>query len=95
MTKEQTPKHYWEYGQQDKATRRKYHTGDVLENAATCLECGEYIRSNNLHDYKSCGCGAIAVDGGSWYCKRVGSLESIQDHIIMYDDANSPEPENE
>lgn len=86
--------HYWEYGEQDKATRRKFNTGDVLENAAECLKCGEYIRSNNRHDYKSCKCGAVCVDGGSWYCKRSGKPEDCKNIIVMYEDAEILTNEN-
>lgn len=85
--KEPPVKFYWEYGEQDKATRAKFNTGDILENAAVCLKCNDYVRSNNLHDYKSCSCGAMAVDGGSWYCKRTGNMEFIEERVIMYKDA--------
>jgi hypothetical protein len=80
-------KHYWEYGEQDKATRRKYNTGDILENAAECLDCGTYIRSNNRHDFKVCKCGKVAVDGGSWYAKRSFSEGArFRDIVIPYKD---------
>ena len=84
-------KHYWEYGQQTKEERRKYNTGDILENAAKCLKCDDYIRSNNRHDYKTCACGAIAVDGGSWCAKRIGDLDKVKNIIVMYDDAKEGE----
>lgn len=86
-----TPKHYWEYGQQDKTTREKYGIGDILENAAECLKCGDYIRSNNRHDYRSCSCGAISVDGGSWYAKRSGNYSDCRDKIVLFDDAKNTE----
>jgi len=80
-------KHYWEYGEQDKATRQKYNTGNILENAAECLECGEYIRSNNRLDFKYCKCKNIAVDGGSWYAKRnFKPGAKYRDIIVMYKD---------
>lgn len=82
----ETTKHYREYGQQDKATRQKYYTGDILENAAECLKCNTYIRSNNVHDYRTCFCGAVAVDGGSQYIRRSGNPEDYRDIIILYDD---------
>lgn len=79
---------YWEYGQQDKATRRRFNTGDILENAAECLDCGDYIRSHHRHDFKYCKCGNVAVDGGSWYAKRVYKDRArFKNIIVMYDDA--------
>jgi hypothetical protein len=50
--------------------RRRLNTGDVWANQARCLECGDLIRSRNRHDYVTCSCGSLSVDGGSWYCKR-------------------------
>lgn len=82
-------KHYWEYGEQDKATRRKFNTGDILENAAECYLCKEYIRSNNRHDFKECRCGNIAVDGGSWYAKRNYRSSNYRDIIVMYADGGN------
>lgn len=80
-------KHYWEYGEQDVETRRKYNTGDILENAAECLSCNTYIRSNNRHDFVECKCGNVAVDGGSWYAKRVTKDNAqFQNIIIFYQD---------
>ncbi len=55
--------------------RRKFDIGDIYINAAVCLGCHEYIRSRNQHDYVTCKCGAISVDGGSWYAKRLGIME--------------------
>lgn len=84
-------KHYWEYGQQPKEERRKFNTGDIFENAAKCLECGDYIRSNNRHDFKSCSCGNVTVDGGSWYAKRLFKSKNYDDIIVMYDDVKEQE----
>lgn len=81
-------KHYWEYGQQDKDTRSRYNTGDIFENAAKCFICDDYIRSNHLHDYKECSCGNIAVDGGSWYARRIfKDRDKYEDIVVMYEDA--------
>ena len=34
-----------------------------------CLHCGEAIQSHGRNDFKWCFCGAVAIDGGSDYCK--------------------------
>lgn len=52
--------------------RRKFDIGDIFINAAVCRKCGDYIRSMNRRDFKNCSCGAVAVDGGSWYARRLG-----------------------
>lgn len=71
------------------AERRKLDVGDIWQNKAKCLKCGWYIRSKNRHDYVSCKCGALSVDGGSWYAKRVyaGTPDDYEDHIEYYEDA--------
>lgn len=81
-------KHYWEYGQQDQTTRRKHNTGDVFENAAECLVCGDYIRSNHRHDFKYCKCGNISVDGGSWYVRRGFKTDQYRNIVVLFDDAD-------
>lgn len=39
-------------------------------NAARCLDCGDLLYSRNRHDYKTCTCGNLSVDGGSAYIRR-------------------------
>jgi hypothetical protein len=48
----------------------------IVQNAVTCLACGDHIISKHRHDFVTCTCGAISVDGGQAYLRRVGtSLE--------------------
>ncbi len=42
----------------------------MRRNRAGCLDCGDVITSKHRHDYVSCACGNIAVDGGQAYFKR-------------------------
>jgi len=51
----------------------------IVQNAATCLLCGDFIVSKHRHDYVTCTCGAIAVDGGQEYLRRVGDLGAAMD----------------
>ena len=54
----------------------------IVQNAASCNGCGDFIVSKHRHDFVSCTCGAISVDGGQAYLRRIGSLEkgSYNDH---------------
>lgn len=47
-----------------------------------CTFCGFELVSQHRHDFKYCGCGRIAVDGGNDYLKTSGSSE----HIEIYSD---------
>jgi len=58
-----------------KAEREKIHAGDIRLNCIQCNHCKELISSDNRHDYKSCKCGKVAVDGGSWYLRRAFQKE--------------------
>ena len=44
--------------------------GKIIENSAKCLKCGDKIVSKHRHDYVTCSCGNISVDGGLDYCRR-------------------------
>lgn len=66
------------------AQREKFGIGDIFINAAVCLKCKSYVRSRNAHDMRSCPCGAVAVDGGSHYAKRMGNPEDRIDVIELF-----------
>ena len=42
----------------------------ILVNKIKCKKCNEVIESVHGHDFKSCKCGAVAVDGGKNYLRR-------------------------
>jgi hypothetical protein len=41
----------------------------IIRNRAQCLNCGDVIESVHHHDYVSCNCNEIAVDGGRAYLR--------------------------
>ena len=42
----------------------------IKSNKARCRLCGDVIESKHRHDWQSCSCGAIFVDGGREYLRR-------------------------
>ena len=52
----------------------------IVQNAVTCLGCGDFIVSKHRHDFVTCTCGAISVDGGQAYLRRVGDFRNAVDH---------------
>lgn len=42
----------------------------IIRNSAKCLDCKEEIESRHRHDFVSCTCGKVCVDGGKDYLKR-------------------------
>ena len=47
----------------------------IIRNRAQCKKCDEIIESTHRHDFKRCSCGALAVDGGKAYLRRLGNIE--------------------
>jgi antitoxin component of RelBE/YafQ-DinJ toxin-antitoxin module len=84
--------HNMTYRGTPKKRRAELNTGDIYTNAAICHCCGWFIRSKNRHDYVTCKCGAVSVDGGSWYAKRSFKDPSQYTNVIeYYDDVKSEE----
>lgn len=54
-------------------------TEKIICNKVKCLKCGDIIESTHRHDFVGCKCGAICVDGGHSYLRRVGDLENIEE----------------
>jgi len=52
-------------------------TKEIVQNSVICNLCKEEIWSAHVHDFKTCSCGNISVDGGLQYLRRVG--KSISD----------------
>jgi hypothetical protein len=42
----------------------------IMVNKAKCLACGDTLISMHRHDYVTCSCGSLSVDGGREYLKR-------------------------
>lgn len=55
----------------------------IISNSVQCLECGEGIWSAHRHDYVTCSCGKISVDGGMDYLKRVGNGKCLDTSMTM------------
>jgi hypothetical protein len=59
----------------------------IVRNSAKCLACGDEIESKHRHDYVTCSCGAISVDGGTAYLKRGwvddGRFKGMDDTSIL------------
>lgn len=64
----------------DKKLRAKLGIGGIKKNAVRCNFCKTEVESLNRHDFVYCSCGKIAVDGGSWYCKRIYHKDPEKDY---------------
>ena len=62
----------------------------IIRNRIKCKKCGEIIESTCRHDFKFCKCGAVAVDGGKDYLRRVGSKDDYEE-LIEYEGSDDDE----
>lgn len=51
----------------------------IKVNKVKCKKCGNIIESKTTNDLKRCSCGAVAVDGGKEYLKRIGNDEEYEE----------------
>lgn len=42
----------------------------IIRNSAKCNGCGDEIESTHRHDFVTCSCGGVSVDGGHAYIRR-------------------------
>jgi hypothetical protein len=52
----------------------------IIQNAVSCLACGDFIISKHRHDFVTCTCGAVSIDGGQEYLRRVGDFTNAVDY---------------
>ena len=54
----------------------------LIQNQVLCKKCGDEPFSGSVHDFSACKCGAIAVDGGLEYLRRVGDFKNCEEMSI-------------
>lgn len=55
-----------------------------IKNSAKCLICKQTIESKQRHDFVTCKCGNLSVDGGMYYLKRsIKHLDSYEDKSVV------------
>ena len=68
----------------------------VIRNAAKCLGCGVTVESRHRHDFRTCDCGNLSVDGGHAYLRTVVTRpELMEDMSIVEEEGPSIEEQND
>ncbi len=62
----------------------------IYTNKAQCRKCLDIIKSKYRHDFVTCNCGAISVDGGLDYLKRSGEPSDIIE-LSVYNSSEADE----
>ena len=60
----------------------------IIQNEAQCKKCNDIIWSGNRHDFKTCSCGAISVDGGMAYIRRCGNPEDVIERSMSMEETH-------
>jgi hypothetical protein len=58
----------------------------ILSNQVECLKCGDKPFSRHRHDYQTCKCGNVSVDGGMDYTRRCCFSYEWRDISIEWSD---------
>jgi len=54
-------------------------------NVAKCLRCGDVICSLHVHDFNTCRCGNLSVDGGREYLKRLAGDPKMIEELSVFE----------
>lgn len=57
-----------------------------MRNRAKCKLCGDILESFHRHDYVTCKCGEISIDGGNDYYKA--SAKNFENFLRVDDEGN-------
>lgn len=58
---------------------------DIRVNRGRCRKCGVVIESETVHGFRMCPCGAVGVDGGKEYLRRIGEpgdFEELSEYTL-------------
>lgn len=58
----------------------------LLVNKAMCNVCNDVLYSKHRHDFVTCTCGNLSVDGGEEYIRRVYNDKNFITELSLYDD---------
>lgn len=60
----------------------------IVYNAIGCKHCLQVIESLHRHDFRTCSCGSVSVDGGNEYLRRL--YNSPNDYYELSIDSEQP-----
>lgn len=62
----------------------------LVRNAVKCGKCNDIIESKHRHDFVTCPCGNVSVDGGLDYARRVFQTTDWTDLSEYAGEASKP-----
>lgn len=61
---------------------------NIKVNKVKCKICGDIIESKFRHDFKTCKCGKVSVDGGLDYIRRCAPSKEAFEELSEYEEDN-------
>ena len=61
--------------------------GRIFENKVQCAKCLDFLVSRRVHDFVSCRCGSVSIDGGTEYLRRIYQDERDFIELTTYEEA--------
>ena len=58
----------------------------IMSNQIKCKVCGDEVFSVSRHNFRTCQCGLVSVDGGQVYLRRVGSRSDYEELSISWEE---------
>ena len=65
----------------ENTARKQITRPRIIRNAVQCTNCWDIIESTSRHDFRTCSCGKVSVDGGHDYLSRC--YESADGYIDL------------
>jgi len=63
----------------------------IVRNSARCSSCGDEIVSRHRHDFATCSCGNLSVDGGTAYLRRaVREQDTVEETSLVVEADEEP-----
>ena len=62
----------------------------VMVNKAKCKKCGEILESKFNHDFKTCSCKSLSVDGGLDYIRRSCKDKNLYEEMSEFEFIDMP-----
>lgn len=59
-------------------------------NRARCRKCGTFLESKTVHDFQTCACGAISIDGGREYIRQLAVDWNLFEDLTEYEELINP-----
>lgn len=55
----------------------------IIRHSVKCLSCDDIIESTHRHDFQTCSCGSVSIDGGYDYMKTLAASNARIENLSI------------